>query len=706
MSALAWMFGLGMLAIGFPVLFHLIRRTPKGQTEFSSLMFLKPSPPKLTRRSRLENWLLLLLRAAAIGLIAFAFMRPFIRPSNGLAEFEIASRRVAILVDTSASMRRSNLWEQVQKQVGLELDALEAGDDVGLFAFDWELRTIVPFRNAGTDELASQIDEIEKRVAEIAPTWARSDLGRALVESSEALELWRDTQKSTDAQSTARLQIVVVSDVQKGSQVDALQSYQWPPNVYVKFRNVVASNSTNATVALMNPIEEDDDPALRVRVANAAESQNSQFDVTWSSANNTSEGAGNRLSFHVPPGTSRVLKVDPAEALGADQFVLSADDEPFDNVFFTVPVTQQAVQVVFFGDDDPNDPENDLFYLTRALVDVPSRSFSIQQIAAEATIDEINATLVILKSIESESQKEAIDGFLRNGGTIVVLLTDKASVAATTQWTGVEAIDPIERGKNDYSMLVDLSFSHPLFEPFASAGYNDFTQIRFWKFQTVEIVENNVRVLASFEGRHPAIWQRKSSAGTVFSIATGWSPSHSQLALSTKFVPLINRFVDIAANVPELAQSLKIGDPLEFPSAEKAGLARKIIKPDGSEEAIDDDQTRFSETDCPGIYRLLSGQSTGPASGPDSIAFAVNVDSAESESTPISLEQFESLEVNIGEQPTASNELAQMRELRDRELENQQKLWKWLIVSAILLLFGETWLASRTEKVLTATQTA
>ena len=74
MSVMAWLFGLGALAIAFPFLFHLIRRTPKGQTVFSSLMFLKPSTPTLTRRSRLENLLLLLMRCAAIGLIAFAFM--------------------------------------------------------------------------------------------------------------------------------------------------------------------------------------------------------------------------------------------------------------------------------------------------------------------------------------------------------------------------------------------------------------------------------------------------------------------------------------------------------------------------------------------------------------------------------------------------------------------------------------------------------
>ena len=79
MSVLAPLYLLGALGISLPILFHLIRRRPKGEIEFSSLMFLDPTPPRLTRRSRLENWPLLLMRALALLLMAIAFARPFLR---------------------------------------------------------------------------------------------------------------------------------------------------------------------------------------------------------------------------------------------------------------------------------------------------------------------------------------------------------------------------------------------------------------------------------------------------------------------------------------------------------------------------------------------------------------------------------------------------------------------------------------------------
>ena len=63
MNFLTPLFLLGALAVAAPILFHLIRQTSKEQTNFSSLMFLLPVPPRVTKRSRLEHLLLLLLRS-------------------------------------------------------------------------------------------------------------------------------------------------------------------------------------------------------------------------------------------------------------------------------------------------------------------------------------------------------------------------------------------------------------------------------------------------------------------------------------------------------------------------------------------------------------------------------------------------------------------------------------------------------------------
>ena len=122
MSFLAPFFLLGGLAIGLPVIFHLIRRTTRERTIFSSLMFLLPTPPRLTRRSRLENILLLLVRCAVLVLLALGFARPFFaRPiAENNARGAVLNRRMNACPARCAtgSLRRIRLRSSAKREPG------------------------------------------------------------------------------------------------------------------------------------------------------------------------------------------------------------------------------------------------------------------------------------------------------------------------------------------------------------------------------------------------------------------------------------------------------------------------------------------------------------------------------------------------------------------------------------------------------------
>ena len=117
MSFLAPLYALAALAVTLPIAFHLLQRTPRGRQVFGSLMFLKPTPPKITRRSRLSDLLLLLLRAAALILMALAFCRPFLRTLEQFSG-ELSNRQIAILVDTRASSSSTNISLSGETSVG------------------------------------------------------------------------------------------------------------------------------------------------------------------------------------------------------------------------------------------------------------------------------------------------------------------------------------------------------------------------------------------------------------------------------------------------------------------------------------------------------------------------------------------------------------------------------------------------------------
>ena len=77
--------------------------------------------PRLTRRSRLDNSLLLLLRATGPRPAGLR-VRPAVPRAGGAARLRRRERRrVAVLIDTSASMRRGDLWPRA-KALAAEVD--------------------------------------------------------------------------------------------------------------------------------------------------------------------------------------------------------------------------------------------------------------------------------------------------------------------------------------------------------------------------------------------------------------------------------------------------------------------------------------------------------------------------------------------------------------------------------------------------------
>ena len=111
MSFLTPLYLLALAGLAVPVILHLARRRTRRELPFGSLRFLSPTPPRFESRKRIEHWALLALRCLAVALLAAAFARPFFtRPLPGVAT--ASGRRLLILLDTSASMRREGLWKR------------------------------------------------------------------------------------------------------------------------------------------------------------------------------------------------------------------------------------------------------------------------------------------------------------------------------------------------------------------------------------------------------------------------------------------------------------------------------------------------------------------------------------------------------------------------------------------------------------------
>jgi uncharacterized protein YegL len=689
MSALAWLFGLGFLALAGPFLFHLIRRTPKGEVRFSSLMFLRSSPPTLTRRSRLDNLLLMAIRMAAVALIATAFMRPFLNSNVKLEFADVPGKKTAVLLDTSASMKRVDLWDQTFLKLQQVIDDAEANDEIAVFTFDKQLKKQIDFtKKSDATTLLQKFKELK-----LEPTWNVSKLGDALVDvANRLLESQQSEQNSdTDDNHTlpSKLQIVLISDMQSGSSTAALQSFRWPENVKVEFETVATKRGTNATLELL-PADESDPQQLRenVIVRNAKNSVSDEFSVSWENGSSAS------IPFQVPAGSSKILAVTrDSNSQSSSKLMLEGDDADFDNQFFAILPLKQTISIRYVGDESENDPEGMLYYLKRSLIETPTTTYNLQQSSSVADPMEFGLNfdtidfLVVTRPL-SGPENQAIDNLLERGVTLLVVLHDQSIIESTRDWTGVTTTEDTENSKSDsYAMLGNIDFSHPVITPFSGPRFNDFTQIRFWKFLRPNLPDN-IQVLARFDDDTPAFWhQLAHDKSDLYTMGFGWQPENSQLALSSKFLPLMLRMIELSTKTGPVATNSIVGDTIESPK----GYDR-FISPDGDVKFIDDSSAQTLNS--PGIYSFACSSDSELAD----LQIAVNLDPSESQTATMPIDQVSALGVEVGTHSTSDQEVEQQRQLLDFELENRQKLWKWLILGAIGMIMAESWLAGRTDR--------
>lgn len=720
MSLLAPLYFFGALAIGLPILFHLIRRRPKGEVEFSSLMFLRPTPPRLTRRSRLDNWPLLLLRALALTLLAAAFARPFLR-SAAMSDAELPGRRLVLMIDTSASMQRAGLWQQALDKARDVLADLQRGDELAIVTFDGAPKTLLGFEESSrlsTEQIVSTADSL---LREITPTWLGTDMGRAISYAADLAATYETQQQgagggdaadertatdsavvSTAIKPTGPAHLILVSDMQAGSQIESLQVYAWPDQLRLDVRPVVATDRTNAwaTILVAGPESTEDKDRVRVRVSNSPDATESRFRIRWErpatpatdvtvtddTDDDDDASASVELPAQVPPGQSRVMRM-PAPAPGVTSLLLRDDAHSFDNTRFVVSPEPQSLSLLHVGTVAKDPRQSLLYYLQRVPLNTERRIVSVESVGA----DELQqgpepgkVPLVVVTDPVSESSSALLKEYLSSGGRVLVVLADEqrsagviASVNAITGLTlGVE-----EAEVEDYVMFSKIDFRHPVFESMADPQFNDFTKIRFWSHRSLKNLDESWQVAASFDDGDPALIQRDSGDGQLLVLAAGWQPTASQLALSTKFIPLVFSLFE-GSRKDAGADGYILGEPIDFQPSETAtirGPAGTAFKYRNSAD--------LDQIDQPGVYEFRDGDVMR--------RFAVNLDESESHTEPLGEDALERFDVVLGKNVSTQQAKENQRQLRDRELENRQRLWQWLLVTALGVLGLETFLGAR-----------
>ncbi len=686
MNFLAPLFLLGALAVAAPVIFHLIRRTTRDRTRFSSLLFLQPDPPRLTQRSRIENWLLLLLRAAALALLALAFARPFIRTETPLNPGSDKNRRLVILVDTSASMQRDGLLSAAREKAEEFLRRAGPGDQAALWTFDATTRRLMDFTEWTALPAESRAATAAGRLAEITPGWGNTQLATALISAAERL-----AEIPPGETSPGGGEIILISDLQEGSRVEGLQGWEWPQDVFVTSVALAPKQTGNAGLQLAPDsatLAAGEEPRARVRVWNAPDSTGEQFQIGWAAAGGAFTGPAQDVV--VPPGQSKVVSLPwPAESALPARILLKGDAASFDNTVFTAPPVAVEVGAWYFGAESLTDSKKPLFFLNRALPESRQVSVKLNPVPPDAALPVIlpgQPAIFFANGAIPSAHASFLHQQLQSGRTALLILS-AAAAPALAEITGTGAV-PLEDIKPaTYGMLSEIDFKHPLFAPFADPRFSDFTKIRFWhytKFAAAALPGS--RVLARFDSGDPALVEVPVGQGRLMVLASGWEPESSQWALSSKFVPLLASLLEWSGAVITPPAQFFAGQPVALNLLGLTGVGPVSVRhPEGTTTTVTPEAGAFMAAAQPGLYTATGGTLTK--------TFAVNLDPAESRTLPLPTDELDRLGVPVRQAGAREPGQANSGPAPAVETESRQKLWRWIIIAALAVLLIETLLA-------------
>ena len=658
----------GLAAIAIPLLMHLRDRNEETPTRFPSLMFLVRLPIRTSDRRKVTDWPLLLLRALAIAVLVLAFSRPFFGRSAE-ATAQARARNVVLLLDRSLSMGYAGNWAAAQDSARAVLASLGADDQVALVLFDEE--------------------------AELAQPWTRDkSTVRAIIDASApvsrgtrfgaALRVARSALVSAPAGAS---EFVLVTDLQR-SGLTGVAGLELPAGLPMRVAQVAAATRPNTSLRAVE--------ARRVVAGTRVQLQVLARVVTRELAaprtvrltlRIAGREVGARTATLQPNGElSVVFDAIPAPSTAVegevtiDADLLAADDR----FYFALPADDGLTVLLVVPDDIARD---ETLYLERALAIGRAPTVRVERrrpgTLDAATLD--RSALVVLWDVAppAGTAGAALARWIDDGGGLVVAAGQRLGARRITALAGVAGVNGIaDRRAGGGAMLGDVREEHPLFTPFRASAAA-LVAPRFYRYPRLEPAVG-ADVLARFDDGAPALIERRAGEGRMILLAMSLDARESDFPLQPAFLPLTRRLVLYGAGHESTPLWRTTGESWVPRDVRREPV---VAAPDGAiirlQGAVNGVALILQQV---GVYAAYERR----VDGTPRARVAVNAPAAESE-----LLSADARELLLGVGESADSTLRGLTAATTAEVESRQRVWRWLVLLAALLLLAETVIASQ-----------
>jgi hypothetical protein len=537
------------LAAAVPLLLHLLQRHQGPRVIFPALRYLRRAEKESARRIRVRQILLMLLRMAAVLLVALAAARPFAR-LTGSAH---APTAVAIILDNSMS---SAVVEQDERLLDrLKERALEVLADAGPDDRFWL------FRAGAADEPALAGDaETALRVRETEPTIEGADLPDVLGRARNVL--------AAGAEGRA-VEIHLLSDLQASSFPSVLPADETTPPVVIWYPATQPPPNRGVTAVEtgggMSPIE-----GQRTTVgATISGSGEDPVNVRLMLNGRLIAAAAAR------PGTTAILSLPPQPAgLLSGRVEIDADALSADNARYFVARVLLPPSVALSGEMPFVDDAIEVLAAAGRVRRADITAADVLMAGGGAAIQSAQGAVVVLPPAQAV-EVAAANGRLAAAGIPWRFDTPVAGEARFT----TDASDPLLRSLAD----IRLRQVYPLRPTVAS---------------TADTV-----LLRLADGAPWAVRGARPAGGIYVVLGSPLTTEATTLPVSAAMLPLLDRLTGHWTMPDPPQHDVEPGADLRIP----AGVSR-VERPDGSTEPVAAGASYRAGSE-PGIYRLLRDDS-------------------------------------------------------------------------------------------------
>ncbi len=627
MSFLQTLFLAGIAAAIIPVLIHLLNRPRARVIRFSTLEFVKRLQIRRSKRLRIREILLLVLRMLLIALIAVAFARPALKGNMGKSLGGQVRTSACIVLDASYSMAFNEggkpLFDRAKARALDVVNLLKEGDESLLFlaSTSAQSRFDAPAHNFRL--LASEID---RAVCSSRGT----DIPLSLREAKRALDRSRNPNR----------EIYLVSDMQRSGL--RLDSKSWS--------DIAGSDSR----LFLLPVGKGERPnvaitgaelyeprrfgeTIRIRATMTNYSRDSRKILATLVLDGARRGTAS-LSLDAGGSASTVFSLEPGEGeIHTGEIRIEDDGLAEDDTFYFTLHRPGRLKVLVVAAEDAGS----LFFLRNALDPEGGKGLIDVTVVdpvelRSARLDGYHAVFLVEVPSFDEEEMTKLERYRDGGGGIVIVPGDAIDTGVYNR----EVLPRLAGGSKLGESLIDhgdrpagvewVAPDHPVFALFPRGVKRAFEDLLFARHFELLPGKGTVELARTSDGR-PFLLEAKHGAGRTMLFSAGFDLTWGDFPTEAVFLPLIHEIVRyLYAGGALYRRSLVVGWPYRGSLAGVSpGAEFTCTKPDGEVVALqprvegDDLILEFEDTDRPGIY-LVKG-------GAFSDRFAVNLETDESD---------------------------------------------------------------------------